>query len=146
MKMLRGCCLCGAVQFRIPDALQYARYCHCSECRHFSGSAFSAFGGIPKADFELVRGADAIAHYAKSVDTVLGFCSVCGSSLYADKPQRGMLHLRLGSLLDAPSLRPQAHVYAATKAPWFDIHDGLPQYATTSAAGERLDMEPQACR
>lgn len=42
-KTLRGRCLCGAVEYQIPDTLEYAGYCHCSECRRFSGSAFSAF-------------------------------------------------------------------------------------------------------
>ncbi|MDR3418195.1 MAG: GFA family protein [Nevskia sp.] len=131
-KELHGGCLCGAVEYAVADALQYARYCHCSECRRFSGSAFSAFGGVAKADFRLLKGAEHVGLYPKSGDTVLAFCRTCGSSLYADKPRRGMVHLRLGTLRDAPALWPQAHVHVASKAPWYEIGDDLPQYETTS--------------
>lgn len=56
------------------------------------------------------------------------FCGNCGSSLYAEKPKRGMLHLRIGTLDEAPSLRPQFHSFVASKAEWDTICDGLPQY------------------
>lgn len=138
MRELKGGCLCGAVEYVIPDALQYAGYCHCSECRRFSGSIFSAFGGIPKASFRLLKGAENIRHYHKSAHTVLGFCSVCGSSLYADKPQKAMLHLRLGTLHDLPSLTPQTHAFVGSKVPWYDIQDGLMQ----SEKGSSLRRPP----
>ena len=126
--MLTGGCLCGAVEYEIPDALLYAGYCHCSECRRFSGSPFSAFGGIAKADFRLLKGAESIKHYAKNANTTLGFCGICGSSLYAAKTQREMINLRLGTLRDVPSLAPQAHAFVASKAPWYEIRDDLVQF------------------
>lgn len=135
-RMLHGRCLCGAVAYRLPDDLAYAGYCHCSDCRRFSGSAFSAFGGIAESRFEISRGADRIGHYDKSAETQLGFCRVCGSSLYARKPARGMIHLRLGTLDDTPSLAPQAHSYFDSKATWFMPCDTLPRYATSRAAGQ----------
>lgn len=129
MKQLQGRCLCGAVEYSVPDDLQYAGYCHCSDCRRFSGSAFSAMGGVPITELRILKGADHIARYVKSGETVLCFCRNCGSSLYAEKPRRGMAHLRLGTLDEAPSLAPQFHSYVASKAPWYEIRDGLPQHA-----------------
>lgn len=128
MKQLSGRCLCGAVAYTVPDALQYAGYCHCSDCRRFSGSAFSAMGGVPLTDLRIIRGAERIGRYVKSAQTVLCFCRECGSSLYAEKPLRGMAHLRLGTLDEAPSLAPQFHSYVASGAPWYRIRDELPQY------------------
>jgi len=129
MKELSGRCLCGAVAYTVPDALHYSGYCHCSDCRRFSGSAFSAMGGVPLAELRILKGADQIGRYAKSGQTVLCFCRTCGSSLYAEKPQRGMVHLRLGTLDEAPSLAPQFHSFVASKAPWYTIRDELPQHA-----------------
>lgn len=135
MKEIRGRCLCGAVEYAAPDDLRYAGYCHCTDCRQFSGSAFSAYGGLPKADFRVLKGQDSIAHYRKSENTVLGFCRICGSSLYADKPNKGMIHIRLGTLEQAPSLRPQTHSYVGSKAAWFEIRDELPQFQAARPAG-----------
>ena len=143
MRMLRGGCLCGAVEYEIPDALQYAGYCHCSECRRFSGSPFSAFGGIPKASFRLLKGAESIKHYAKSANTTLGFCSICGSSLYAEKTQREMINLRLGTLRDIPSLAPQAHAFVGSKVPWDEIRDGLIQFEGAPSLSQWPKISPQ---
>jgi hypothetical protein len=54
-------------------------------------------------------------------------CGVCGSLLYS-VIDATRLHVALGSLRDAPSLRPTAHIMVAFKAPWFEITDDLPQY------------------
>jgi hypothetical protein len=34
----------------------------------------------------------------------------------------------MGSLIDTPSIRPTAHIFVGSKAPWFEITDGLPQF------------------
>jgi hypothetical protein len=44
-------------------------------------------------------------------------------------PGRGTLH-------DDPALHPAAHIIVASKAPWFTISDGLPQYEEHMAAPE----------
>ena len=128
MKRLTGRCLCGEVRYEVNDNFRYSGFCHCSDCRRFSGSSASAMAGIPLDEFHVLHGADAIKRYTKTQHTVLAFCTHCGASLYAEKPQRGMLHLRLGTLDEAPSLRPQFHSYVASKAAWDVICDGLPQY------------------
>jgi hypothetical protein len=34
----------------------------------------------------------------------------------------------MGTLLDDPSIRPSAHIFVGSRAPWFSITDDLPQY------------------
>jgi hypothetical protein len=34
----------------------------------------------------------------------------------------------MGTLLDAPSIRPTMHIFVGSKAPWFEITDGLRQF------------------
>lgn len=145
MKEISGRCLCGAVEYSVPDDFAYMGFCHCSECRRFSGSAFSAMGGIAVSSFRVVKGREDIAHYRKSEDTVLGFCRVCGSSLYAEKPQTGMIHLRLGTLDAAPSITPQFHSYVGAKVPWHHIGDALPQFeAGRGAAASQQNAAPDS--
>jgi hypothetical protein len=36
--------------------------------------------------------------------------------------------IRLGSIDGDPGIRPQLHTFTASKAPWDEICDGLPQY------------------
>jgi len=38
------------------------------------------------------------------------------------------VHVALGSLVDAPSIRPTKHIFVGSKAPWFEITDDLPRF------------------
>ena len=53
MEEIKDGCLCGAVEFLIADALIFAGYCHCSDCRKCTGAPFSASGGGFKSDFKV---------------------------------------------------------------------------------------------
>jgi hypothetical protein len=57
------------------------------------------------------------------------FCSRCGSPIYSRRPGvPDVLRLRLGLLDDDPGRRSLAHFWVGSKAPWFEIVDGLPQF------------------
>lgn len=126
--MLQGKCTCGEVRFGVADEFAYAGYCHCSQCRAASGSAFSAFGGIEKAKLEITNGPHNIAIYVKSPDNIRNFCKLCGSPLFAIVRESRYAHVQLGTLIDAPSIRPMFHIFVGSKAPWHQIADNLPQF------------------
>ena len=128
--MLTGNCLCNAVNFHLPDEFLYAFYCHCSECRRFSGSAFSVAGGISREKLIVTNGEEHIKYYRKRDVANLAFCEMCGSSLFSDNFKRGLIHIRYGALKEEPSLKPQAHMHVASKLPWYEITDDLPQFKT----------------
>lgn len=124
---LKGSCLCGQVEYRVEDAFVYALNCHCSNCRRATGSAFKAFAGIERDKFTLTRGGDALlifgellAHDAR--------CARCGSLLYSLVREGAFVHVTLGTLTDAPTIQPSAHIFVGSKAPWFNITDSLPQH------------------
>jgi hypothetical protein len=55
-------------------------------------------------------------------------CARCGSLLYSVVRDGGFVHVAMGTLTDDPSIRPTAHIFVGSKAPWFEIVDGLPQH------------------
>ena len=55
-------------------------------------------------------------------------CATCGSLLFSVVRDGAYVHVALGSLVDAPSLRPTGHIFVGSKAPWFEITDDLPQF------------------
>ena len=121
-------CLCGSVKIAVKDRFSYFGTCHCSQCRKFSGSAFSVVAGIPYEDFEVVNGESDIKYYVKSETGTLAFCGTCGSSLFGDRSDIKMIHLRAGILDDPPSQHPTYHVCTGSKAPWYQITDSLKQF------------------
>jgi hypothetical protein len=126
-KVLRGGCLCGTVQYTVRDTFRYALNCHCSQCRRVTGSAFKPFGGIERDRFSVTKGADNLSINGAS-DVHDAFCKSCGSLLYSLVRDGTFVHVTYGTLADAPTLHPTAHIYVGSKAPWFTITDGLPQH------------------
>ena len=126
--MLTGRCSCGAVELEMEDAFHYAAYCHCSRCRRRSGSAFNALGGIELEKLRLRAGADQLARLAEGEEGYYAHCKLCWSPLFAVIRRHTFAHVQLGILADPPSKRPDHHIQVASKAPWHEITDGLPQY------------------
>lgn len=126
---LRAKCLCGAIQLTVTDEFLYAGYCHCPDCRAAGGSASSGFAGIQKEKLQLVCGEDNISRFYKGQDNVMYFCRHCSSWLFSIVRNGEFAHVRLGVLIDDPSIRPSFHIFVGSKAPWETICDGLPQYA-----------------
>jgi hypothetical protein len=126
-RQLNGRCECGAVHYRVADAFLYAANCHCSRCRAATGSAFKAFAGIERNKLELREGGDnlLVVGEEKLNDTR---CGTCGSLLFSVVRDGAYVHVALGSLVDSPSIRPTAHIFVGSKAPWFEITDDLPQF------------------
>lgn len=126
-RMLSGKCRCGAVQYEVSDAFLYAANCHCSECRAATGSAFKAFAGIEKQKLTITEGFDDLAVFGEDHlnDTR---CSACGSFLFSVVRNGDYVHVAMGSLVDAPTIRPTEHIFVGSKAPWFEITDDLPQH------------------
>lgn len=115
---------------RVPDQFGFIGYCHCSECRKWSGTALGAGGMVDSEDFQVIAGEECIAYYRKSEETEMGFCRNCGSSLFSKKLKLGKNVVRLGILDDTPTQRPNVHIFAASQAPWFDMTDELEKHDT----------------
>jgi hypothetical protein len=115
------------VQYRVADAFLYAANCHCSRCRAATGSAFKAFAGIEHGKLELKSGSDNLLVVGEEElnDTR---CRACGSLLYSVVRDGEYVHVAMGSLVDAPGIRPTHHIFVGSKAPWFQITDDLPQF------------------
>ncbi|HTV17944.1 MAG TPA: GFA family protein [Polyangiaceae bacterium] len=127
-RSLRGRCYCGAVEIALDDALTSAFYCHCSRCRAQTGSAFAAIGCIEVEKFSVRAGEEALLRSEGSEDGHGAVCSRCHARIYAIVRARRFVHIPLGILTDAPSQRPSFHIFVGSKAPWYDINDGLPQH------------------
>ena len=126
-RTLAGQCFCGAVRYAVADAFVYAANCHCANCRRTTGSAFKPFAGIAREKLRLTKGADNLMIYGEENgnDT---HCKACGSLLYSVVRNGAFVHVAMGTLVDDPAIRPSAHIFVGSKAPWYVITDGLPQY------------------
>jgi hypothetical protein len=124
---LTGTCLCGRVGYAVDDAFEYAMNCHCSQCRRSTGSAFKPLAGIAASRLRLTNGDGNVLRYGDEVGHDL-HCDACGSLLYSLVREGRYVHVAMGTLIDEPLIRPSMHIFVGSKAPWFEITDGLPQF------------------
>ncbi|HYZ79582.1 MAG TPA: GFA family protein [Gaiellaceae bacterium] len=127
MSSLAGGGWCGRVRYRVADEFLYASNCHCSRCRAATGSAFKPFAGIEREKLEVTDGTDALLVTGDDELNDTG-CGACGSLLLSVVRDGAYVHVALGSLADAPAMRPTKHIFVGSKAPWFEITDDLPQF------------------
>jgi hypothetical protein len=130
---LAGSCLCGAIRYAVDDAFVYALNCHCSNCRRATGAAFKPFAGIEREKLSITQGEDKLLIFGEDNACDVR-CKACGSFLYSVVRDGAFVHVVMGTLLDDPSIRPGAHIFVGSKAPWFTITDDLPQYEAHVAA------------
>jgi hypothetical protein len=115
------------VRYSVDDDFEYAMSCHCSRCRAATGSAFKPFAGIRRDKLTLLTDADAL-QIVGSDELNDTRCASCGSLLFSVVRDGEYVHVTLGSFIDTPSIRPTAHIFVGSKAPWFEITDDLPQF------------------
>src|SRR3954452_9470735 len=126
--MLRGRCACDAVGYEVADEFVVAFNCHCSNCRAMTGSAFLPWGEIERDKLTVTKGADSLIVIGDHDASHEGRCASCFSLIYWTS--RGGTHVRVpyGALVDEPALKPTAHMFVGSKAPWHEITDDLPQH------------------
>ena len=127
--MIHGSCLCGEVRFELEGRPQFINHCHCSMCRKVHGAAFGSFVHADGNNFHWISGETNVQNYRSSPDSVRAFCRVCGSNVPVLEDEGEHVVIPAGSLDDDPLVRPIVHIYAQSKAPWYEITDALPQFA-----------------
>jgi hypothetical protein len=126
--LLAGGCLCGAVHYSVKDEFIYALNCHCSNCRRATGSAFKPFAGIERDKLCITRGKDNLLIFGDERASHDVHCKTCGSLMFSVVRNGEFVHVTLGTLADTPTIRPTAHIFVGSKAPWHAITDQLPQH------------------
>jgi hypothetical protein len=133
----RGSCLCESIRYEIESDLKAVVNCHCRFCSKAHGAPFTTLLFMPFARLTIVTGAELIARYhIEKANADRCFCGKCGTRLYNHAPEAGMISLVVATLEDGEALRPVAHINTESKCAWFQIGDGLPQFASMPPPAE----------
>ena len=142
--MVRGSCLCGDVTFEVDGPFAGMTHCHCSMCRKSHGSAFATFTRVAGENFRWRSGENQIVSYASSAGGARQFCSRCGSVVPFVLDDRAAAFVPAGNLDTDPEVRPQAHIFVGSKAPWYEISDTLECFETYPPGIDAPSIEREA--
>jgi hypothetical protein len=134
-----GTCFCGAVGFEADGEPMDMGYCHCGDCRAYSGAPVSSFTIWPADAVRVTKGEEHLGGFNKAGTSHRRFCLRCGGHLFVQHPEWGLADVHAASL---PTLdfRPRSHInYACTVLP---MKDGLPKLrdmpAEVGGSGETM--------
>ena len=126
----KGGCLCGAVHYECNADALFMGNCHCRDCQKASGSGYDACIGVPAAALK-VNGPVKYHDMKANSGNVLsrGFCSECGSRLFAKTsamPDLGMI--TAGTLDDPTQYKPTMNIFTSRAQPWDHMDPALPKF------------------
>ena len=97
-------------------------------CRKLHGAAFGSFLHADAETFRWLAGQGSVQRFESSPGTFRAFCKVCGSNTPVIEDNETHVIIPAGTLDGDPGVRPIVHIHIASKAPWFEVTDGLPQF------------------
>ncbi|PHR62938.1 MAG: aldehyde-activating protein [Robiginitomaculum sp.] len=114
-----GSCGCGAVCFSAMGQPIMVANCHCTDCRHATGAAFSTF-----VDFKTTQirwSGTPRKTYRSSPGVRRGFCENCGTPLsYETGHEPNEICLFIG-IFDAPNFIPRQQEAELNKLSWVKL-------------------------
>ncbi len=114
-----GSCLCGMVNFEVEGEFERFYLCHCQYCQKDTGSAHAANLFSSSAKLKWVSGEGKLTRFdLPGTRHSKCFCSVCGSALPSVQMDGALLVVPAGSLNTRLALKPDAHIFASSRAPW----------------------------
>ena len=135
----KGHCLCGAVSYEVSGELRPIMYCHCEQCRRTSGHFVAATACRPEQ--LKIDGEENIKWFRASDTAERGFCHHCGSNLFW-RPEHGEhWSIWAGSINRPTGLKVSRHIYTHMKSDYYEIDDGLPQFAEEYTTYFEADFE-----
>jgi hypothetical protein len=127
---LQGSCLCGAVKYEVSGEPKRFYHCHCKRCRKVTGTGHASNLFLQPAALKWLGGADQVREFKvpEAKRFTNSFCATCGSRLPRQPPGADLVMIPAGSLDDAAPIRPQARIFADSRASWSCGGDELAVY------------------
>lgn len=118
-KVLTGGCCCGNVSFTVIDDFSRFYFCHCDQCRKFSGSAYASNLFTDPDNINWLKGLEHIKRFDYPERTFSNaFCTECGSVVpYLTQSGKALI-VPAGSLNQEPSKQLDAKIFCAEQATW----------------------------
>ena len=96
-------------------------------CRCQHGAAFASYAALKPDNFKWISGKDLVKTYQIEGGDGWCFCTECGSTLAGT--HKGKIDtITLGTVEGDSVIKPEYHIFVGSKAKWYDINDGLPQF------------------
>ena len=128
-----GRCYCGACSIWGPAKALTSLYCHCVDCRRWTGAPAPAFAAFLVSDIRITPDVPTVAHGSGAERRN---CPECGSPLWATFPYLpDQAYVPVGVLDIAADLPPASQSHADAALPWVCVGEDI---AASKGSGRDL--------
>jgi hypothetical protein len=99
-------------------------FCHCGDCRSWSGGPINAFSLWKPESIKFTKGAENVAVFNKTERSYRKFCKTCGGHLLAQHPHWNLIDVFTATI---PEFRHQPGVHVHYQETVLPMRDGLPK-------------------
>jgi hypothetical protein len=153
---IEGGCDCGVVRYRMETQPLIVHCCHCRWCQRESGASFALNAMIE---------ADRVVHLSSEPEITdtpsnsgkgqkIARCPKCRIAIWSNYAGAGpvLRFVRVGTLDSPDFLRPDIHIFTATKQPWIKLAADVPSvpeyydretYWSAESLARRLEILPR---
>jgi hypothetical protein len=125
---LEGGCDCGHIRYRMETAPLIVHCCHCHWCQRETGTAFA---------FNALIEAERVTHLKSEPEVIdtpsqsgrgqkIARCPSCRIAVWSNYAGAGPIirFVRVGTLDTPAAVRPDIHIFTASKQPWVVLPEG----------------------
>lgn len=146
-----GGCTCRFVRYRMVSKPLFVHCCHCRWCQRETGASF-ALNALIEADGVLLLHGQVAATNTPSNSgkgQKISRCPKCHIAVWSNYAGAGdAIHfIRVGTLDEPDRLRPDIHIFTASKQPWVVIPPDMtavPEYYRASERWPKESLERRA--
>ncbi len=126
---LNGRCTCGKVKYQLTNKPLIVHCCHCTWCQRETGASFALNAFIETQYVKLLEGQTETINTPTSSTggQKIVRCNTCKIALWSHYSGAGdvISLVRIGTLENPNSLRPDIHIYTSTKQDWVKLSDDV---------------------
>ena len=124
---MQGGCICGAVRYRLKTDPMFVHCCHCTWCQRETGSAFAVNALMETSNIEILIGAPepVATPSASGKGQTIVRCQSCRTAVWSHYHGAGpkIGFVRVGTLDHPHDVKPDVHIFTASKRPWVNLTD-----------------------
>ncbi len=126
-----GGCSCGAVRYRLNSRPMFTNCCHCLDCQKQTGGAFAINAMIETSRIEMLAGDLVVIEMPSPSGRghEVHRYPTCDVALWSNYGRRTwMLFVRVATLDEPHAIKPDAHIFTRSKAPWVTLPADAPAF------------------
>ena len=120
-----GGCACGCIRYELCRDPMIVHACHCKDCQRLTGSAFVINAWTESTNLRILsqdgQTKKVVLKGGSGRPHTVCFCAECSTAIYSHYQTERSVFVRVGTLDEPSTLKPDVHIWTRSKVGWLDL-------------------------